>query len=459
MDSSTKNTHVIIGGGISGCILAYLKRSLGYSVILIEKEPETSGALPIGTKTTKVVSENHSGAEYPFDNISSTDCFEGRILNELLFPDFIYAGKDYTRVIASRSMANVISACDLNNELIKKNYIKSIKEIGEIFGKAEHAVKVEDNEVHKNQVNDIGKVYVTPQRGINPIYLASLLEFTLKNIGVDFRAGWEVNSITMQSDGSYLVKANNNDSSITTVTASNLSICAGVYGLSLAKMINPKIQLSPLFIGLRNITLVELKEKYPIEYTYLKLEGQYGGMFSPLNSKVALLYHPPTAHINTINLNSDTNYFSKVRSHLNASWDARKGVSEKTLEKLKEHYPMIDFAEILQSFNTVTINSVNEPRIRRNMGITKVATRCTLHILPKWTMCVKNALEELEVEIGTTLKKKAEFLLRHKIMVPNDWVVNFDSFYKSAKIHAKNLGFSEKTIKPMNIQNIKSLYP
>ena len=55
-----------------------------------------SGALPVCTETSNVVSENHSGAEYPFDAWSARDCLTGRVATEELFPADIWM--QYQRV-------------------------------------------------------------------------------------------------------------------------------------------------------------------------------------------------------------------------------------------------------------------------------------------------------------------------------------------------------------------------
>src|SRR5437660_6105332 len=105
MTMSDHELHVVIGAGIAGCLAAIMRRLAGYEVIILEKaQSGDSQVYPICTGTSSIVSENHSGAEYPYDAQSTVDCLDGRIANERFFPDFIYAGKTHTRIIASSSM-------------------------------------------------------------------------------------------------------------------------------------------------------------------------------------------------------------------------------------------------------------------------------------------------------------------------------------------------------------------
>jgi len=82
-----RELHVIIGAGIAGCTAAIMRRLAGYEVIILDKAKSSDPHIyPTCTETSCVVSENHSGAEYPYDAKSTTDCLDGRIANEHFFP-------------------------------------------------------------------------------------------------------------------------------------------------------------------------------------------------------------------------------------------------------------------------------------------------------------------------------------------------------------------------------------
>src|SRR5262245_15457989 len=130
---SNHELHVVIGAGIAGCVAAIMRRLAGYEVLILEKaKSDDSQAFPICTGTSAVVSENHSGAEYPYDSKSTVDCLDGRIANERFFPDFIYAGKTYTRIIASSSMVqagdDIRGRCRETLSIIEKHYKRRIEE-------------------------------------------------------------------------------------------------------------------------------------------------------------------------------------------------------------------------------------------------------------------------------------------------------------------------------------------
>jgi L-2-hydroxyglutarate oxidase LhgO len=87
-----RELHVVIGAGIAGCTTAIMRQLGGYQVVILEKASSTDPQVyPICTETSSIVSENHSGAEYPYGSKSITDCLDGRIANERFFPDLVVA--------------------------------------------------------------------------------------------------------------------------------------------------------------------------------------------------------------------------------------------------------------------------------------------------------------------------------------------------------------------------------
>src|SRR5437588_2557227 len=128
-----RELHVVIGAGIAGCTTAIMRRLAGYEVVILEKASNSNPQVyPICTETSSIVNENHSGAEYPYDSKSITDCLDGRIANERFFPDFIYAGKTYTRILASLSMVqagdDIKYRCRKSLETITRHYAQCIEE-------------------------------------------------------------------------------------------------------------------------------------------------------------------------------------------------------------------------------------------------------------------------------------------------------------------------------------------
>lgn len=468
-----RELHVIIGAGIAGCSTAIMRRLAGYEVLILEKAKSSDPNIyPICTETSCVVSENHSGAEYPYDAKSTTDCLDGRIANEYFFPDFIYAGKTQTRILASLSMMeageDIRQRCKESLETITRHYARRVEEdpLNKVFGDPE-AICAELGKEFTG-VNDVVAAFVTPQRGLNPVYVAALLEAEIKRLGIEFRQGYEVNAIRKNADGTLTVHFLDERGQPETIHADQVCIAAAGRGFQLAKMLNPKLELPRIYFALRQISFANLPRGTQKTYTCLKLEDEYGGMFSPLNQQCAMIYHPPAAHIEIANLDSESGqvpawFLQKLRDG-HPEFAQR---TQQTLHKLKEFYPELEHAETQGSYLKVAINTVAISRIRRNMPIFEVAPSCTMIVLPKWTMAVVNARKDLglalddSVQRGTVTPAEKKAVLQqafaHTLSVPEGWKANFSDFLKVASQHASNMRLPPSIIHPMNIDNIQSL--
>jgi len=407
-----KEKHLVIGAGTAGLVSAYFRTLSNYDVRIFEQCAE---GVCIGSSS--VVSENHSGAEYPFDERSARNCLAARLRNEFFFPTWINAGKDFSRVIASQSMIDsgvpIDAYCRANMEVIRDEYRSEIQKFPhlELFGSAKDVVK-EIGTVPG--VNDVATAFITPQRGINPIYAATALRVALQKLGVNVEHNCKVNEIAVNSNGNSFVVEYQQANRSTKEVFDQISICSGAFGIPLAMKLNPVADIPPLYVAIRQIELVRLAEQTKKNYTCLKLEGQFGGMFSPLNCNHALLYHPPSAHIATFRLDSNGSVPELVtKSLLNGHEETIKR-TQSALHALQLFYPEIISAMHLRTFTRLTVNTIDNPRVRRNMGPLKVSPGCQLLLLQKWTMCVVNALAELReclkrsVQLGSCSEAHAE---------------------------------------------------
>jgi len=417
-----KELHIVIGAGIAGCLSAIMRSRAGYEVILLEKEEARSpGTYPVCTQTSNIVSENHSGAEYPFDPQSATDCLDGRIENERFFPDLIYGGKEYSRIIASRTMVedgyDIVGQCRSNMEVIRSHYARRCAEDASnaVFGPPSEICR-EIPEV--DGVNDVAAAFITPQRGINPVLVASLLEWELKQSNVDFREGSSVTSVTRLDDGRYCVEFLAVDGRITSLVADQISLCSATAAFEMANQLNSSIKLPKLFMALREILYVDLPDGTDKNFTCLKLEDSYGGMLSPLNEHCAMIYHPPAAHIMNVVMDPKTcrppREYARYLAEGHPEMEAR---AERTLNRLRDFYPELRRSRILGTYLKVAINTVADSRVRRNIGVFDIQSGCTMTVLPKWTMCAVNSKKELalalqhSISAGNFKKDEARELL------------------------------------------------
>jgi len=464
--------HVIIGAGIAGCTAAIMRRLAGYEVIILDKAKSSDPHIyPTCTETSCVVSENHSGAEYPYDAKSTTDCLDGRIANEHFFPDFIYAGKTHTRILASLSMMqageDIERRCRESLKVITNHYAQRVEEDfdNRVFGDP-GSICAELEEF--DGVNDVAAAFVTPQRGLNPVYVAALLEAEIKRLGIEFRQGHEVTSVEKNADGSVTIHFLDESGYRETINADQICIAAAGRGLPLSKKLNPLLNLPQIYFALRQISFANLPQGTYKSYTCLKLEDQYGGMLSPLNQECVMTYHPPAAHIELAMVDPESGQVPAA--FLNKLYDGHPEVEQRaqqTLLRLRGFYPELEHAEITNSYLKIAINTVDESRMRRNMPVFQVVPGCTMVVLPKWTMAVVNARKDLDlalnhsVQQGTLTEAHKEAILhqtrKHTLQIPERWKTDFSTFLNIASQHASNMRLPASIIYPMNIDNIHSL--
>jgi glycine/D-amino acid oxidase-like deaminating enzyme len=467
-----RELHVVIGAGIAGCTAAIMRRLAGYEVIILDKARSSAPQVyPICTETSTVVSENHSGAEYPYDAKSTTDCLDGRIANENFFPDFIYAGKIHTRILASLSMMlageDIRARCRESIHIISRHYAQRVEEDASnyVFGDPDSiCTELETFE----GVNDVAAAFVTPQRGLNPVYVAALLEAEIKRLGIEFLQGHEVTNIEKNVDGTASIHFLDESGRQDSINVDQVCIAAAGRGFHLSKMLNPMLNLPEIYFALRQISFVNLPQGTHKNYSCLKLEDQYGGMLSPLNQACAMIYHPPAAHIEIAMLDPVSgNVPAAFLQSLHDGHPELEERAQQTLHKLRDFYPELEHAELLSSHLKIAINTVAVSRVRRNMPIFQVAPGCTMIVLPKWTMAVVNARKDLDLALDysvqrntlTQAQKKAIMrqAIEHTLPVPESWKANFSTFLGVALQHAHNMHLPATIIHPMAIDNMQSL--
>jgi glycine/D-amino acid oxidase-like deaminating enzyme len=399
-----KEVHVVIGAGIAGCLSAITRTRAGYEVVLLEKEQARSpGTYPLCTQTSNIVSENHSGAEYPFDPRSARDCLDGRIVNQQFFPELIYGGKTYTYVIASQSMVDngydIVAQCRANMEVIRSHYMRRCAEdpSNAVFG-GPGAICRELSTV--KGVNDVAVVFITPQRGVNPVLVSTILEWEIKRNGIDFREGSTVTSVAERRDGRYQVEFAGAGGTRESLVADQVSLCSGATAFRMARRLSPSFEFPEIFMALREILYVDLPDGTDKNFTCLKLEDSFGGLFSPMNEHAAMIYYPPAGHImNAVMDPASCMLPAEYPRHLADGHPEMQERAEWTLDQLRKFYPELRRSTILRTYLKVAINTVSDSRVRRNIGVFVVRPGATVTVLPKWTMCAVNARKELALAL------------------------------------------------------------
>lgn len=459
-----REVHVVIGAGIAGCTAAILRRLAGYEVVILEKASSNDSQIyPVCTETSTVVSENHSGAEYPYDPRSTTDCLDGRIANAQFFPDFLYAGKTATRILASASMIaagdDIGARCRRNLDIITQHYR------ARVAANAKHAVfgtpATLCHELEEfDGVNDVAAAFITPQRGLNPVYAAALLEAEIKRLEIGLRQGCQVTQIETLADGRLSIHCLDQQGTRETLQADQVCIAAAGRGFHLAKTLNPSLELPGIYVALRLIAFVTLPQDSRKTYTCLKLEDRYGGMLSPLNRECAMIYYPPAAHIETALVDpASCTLPAAFLQALSEGHPETEQRAQQTLCALQAFYPELTHSRILGSYLKLALNTTDISRMRRNMPVFQVTSGCTLIVLPKWTMAVVNARKDLEFALSCSLQRgtlsaacrqaMVQQVDTYTLPVPQQWSTDFPAFLQVALRHASNMRLPETVIAPM----------
>lgn len=405
--------HLVVGAGISGSITALLRRRAGYRVTLVEAaEQPHADAYPLCAGGSNIVSENHSGSEYPYDDQTARDCLDGRLANERFFPETIYAGKDYSRILASAQMCreeDIVARCQHNLDVLRRHYEQRINEDPSlaVFGAPEDSfVQLAADDLPP--VADVAAGFMTPQRGMNPVMVAAALDHALREAGVEVRSGTSVSAVETTPTGTFQVTCESGGTT-EVVPADQVALCASFRGLALARRLSSSFEPPQFYAALRQILFVDLPDGSPIDYSCLKLEDRFGGMVSPVGQAQAIAYYPPAAHIDVVPLDArDCTLPEPFPTWLREGHPEQSERAEVTLTKLREWYGFLAGSSVSSAHLKIALNTVTDSRVRRNPGLMDVVPGCTVSVLVKWTMAVVNAQQDLRRALRLTASRTGE---------------------------------------------------
>lgn len=393
---------VVIGGGIAGCTAAIRLRQAGFKDIrLLESERS------LCTASSATVSEAHSGAEYPTDIQSACDCLRGLVHLVRTMPAQVFKPSK-TRVLISEATAQ---AGEITPELfehtirhVQEEYERLLRKDprNEVIGRpSDFWRSLAETEYSVNQ--PIAGGYETPQRGINSIHLAAVLSESLKELGVQTSLSTQVSSLRRTGAG-FLIQAEQDGASVS-YSAKYVVVAAGYHGFTLARMVaDPDYKHADVILGLRQIVVVDRSQtQFTDDATTFVLEGEHGGLESPVNRDFSYVYHPPTSQIENRMLDRK-NYAVPPewqKQLLNRSEEADK--RSNAIVKgaiLAGHSHLVD-AEIVSPQVKIAVKSDWNPRKRPNQPVSYPTRGCVnLSFITKATTAPLNA----EVAVGKILE-------------------------------------------------------
>ena len=355
---------------------------------------------------------------------------------------------------------DIVGRCRANMEVIRSHYALRCAEDESraVLGDPAHVCREIDS---VDGVRDVAAAYITPQRGMNPVFVSSVLEWDLRRLGVDVREGSTVHAVTRLADGRYRIDVADGDGKRTELLADQVSLCAATAAFRMARELNPSLTFPRIFLALRTILYVDLPDGTDKDFTCLKLEDAYGGMLSPLNKHCAMIYHPPAAHIANVVMDPSSCAFpteyARFLAHGHPEAEQR---AQWTLQKLREFYPELARSSILGIYLKVAINTVDDSRMRRNIGVFQVQDGCTMTALPKWTMCAVNARKELTLALDHSVatgnldadeaRARLALAVKPRKDPPPVWASSVESIVAHARRHAINMGVPEILARPMS---------
>lgn len=383
-----KNESVaIIGGGIAGCLLAIELKLMGYGNVTIFEAKED-----LCLTASKVVSELHSGAEYPFDIQSGRDCLNGLIAFKKLFPSSIFR-KPRTQFLLSRD--SVIEG--LTSELFS-DYCKQLTfEYQNILEKDPSSINILGDpkdfwkEISADRFSDVKNAvfgYETPQHGIEPLLLVKHIKQLVEEHNIKLQMSQTVEAI--EPFGRKFKLVCSQPDKLKELTFTQLAFANHFSGLPLMTTIcNSDFQIPEIYAALRLIVLAKHNEKSPFPRpTRFMLEGIHGAMDGPISEDQSLVYQPSLSHLGKLKLDKSytvpADWISRIAK---PNRDDIKRSTEILREVSQIAYPYISKSVVEKTYLRIAINTVEESRQRRNPGVSVPLYDCVSVALTTKATC------------------------------------------------------------------------
>lgn len=377
----------IIGGGLSGCLLAIELKKRGYhNVTIFEAKKE----LFLGA--SEIISELHSGGEYPFDLQSGKDCLHGLIEFKKRFPRELFA-KPNTQFLISKNSSQMGLTLELFTSFCKElqeeyEKILSLKpHIAELLGPAKEFWKALNSSDYQDVIN-VAAGFTTPQHGIQTKILFDYIKKQIDISRIMVKTLHKVVMVDAVGEGySFKVNTINGEEEH---RFSQIAFADHHSGLSLARSVGSSDFVLPeIYAGLRMIVLARHQKDYHFPRpTRFMLEGIHGAMDGPISKNQSLIYQPGYSQIDKIKFDNSFKIPQDWIRRISLPNSEDQERAKQILERASQiAYPYLASSTVQECYIKIAINTEEDSRKRRNPGVLVPNKNCVSLALTTKATC------------------------------------------------------------------------
>ncbi len=397
---------VVAGGGEAGILTALLLARLKtkynrplFKLTVLEQHPH------LFYWASMVAARLHLGFEYPLDDVTALDCLTGAMFFIQMLPQSqIYTPIQAVTYILDRVTHDQNTDTEgqskgLNLKKMEDEYTRNIQRLYQayydclkfadrykdtpFFGDPRELIRsLTQEEVGKiiqeenKDANTFAGGFVVHERGINPAFLGAYLEEQLKEVNVQIHCSEKVSSVQKKIYGYNVKTEESNYYADIVINATgdgalelDMSLSDedhtndGSNNDNFNKYADMNVHLRG--IGLIDIRNCEIPRTQDNETTAIfGLLGKRGGMFSPYNSSLGLVYWPSKkgSYIQDFVIKADDpDSWGKMAQYLNElTKEEKERRLNEILNNLKEKYPCLKNAQPLELFVRPTLSFGSE---------------------------------------------------------------------------------------------------
>jgi hypothetical protein len=437
--SEAKKIISVIGGGLAGSLAALLiKKNLDdlskknklnqrVSVVLYEKEPH------IMNGTSQLAVRRHYGGEYPLDRKTSLTCLQGAMVLHQMLPGEIYTNEKPIHYLITEKTHNEAMNSSSKEGITVDQYISQYKEIEKQYqryiDRAVNEYKDRNKVTIENAKNEVEKLFFGPsgqlsrvlksteaplnqlkpdyfaggiaskEIGFNPAYLGTIIEILLQEANVSLVTNAEITKAKVSKKGLYTLSLKSHDLLPQDVSIDYVINASWDNIFKLEEEIDTKSKGKIANIFLRGMMILDISSCALKPDGIFSLLGESGGMYNPLNDKIAWLCYltDECTYIDQCEItDKQRNIPEKWNEWLNGKLPDQDKRLQKGLQAQIKKFPFLEGAKPL-CLKVGTTISFNEKLSERHHCQVEEVGEGWLRVLPtKATYTGLSAIETLQ---------------------------------------------------------------